>query len=89
MTRRRAGPQGCELLLVEAEGLRCARLGVWESEGGGLGPRRSGERSPCPEGLGQDRERLDASLRITGERVSWALEAAAVSAFVTEKRATA
>lgn len=39
MRRHEQGSQGSELPALEAESLRQARLGVWESEGGGLGPR--------------------------------------------------
>jgi hypothetical protein len=57
------------MLSLEAESLRGARLGVWEYEGGGLGP--------------------DGSPGIELERFSWERDgAAAVSALVTEKRAT-
>jgi hypothetical protein len=88
MTRRRAAPQGSELRSVEAERLRRARLGVWESEGGGLGPRGAGEWSPGLEGLGQDGEQVGRSPRIARERFSWERDAV-VSALVTERRATA
>jgi hypothetical protein len=53
MMRRQARTQGSEALAPDAESLRCARLGVWEYEGGGLGPPGSaaeqgrGDRIPA------------------------------------------
>jgi hypothetical protein len=66
MTCRRAGPERSQMLSAEAENLRRARLGVWEYEGGGLGPRHpAAEDAPAatpPAAASAPKEQLRTSV---------------------------